>query len=870
MKLKRILSFTVILVFASLSLSLFIHLRSSETEANAQIQREDVSSSKDDSQTVTQNPVPEGMVVVVENDYLELYIDAETSSVAVKDKDTGIVWHTNPEGRNEDPLASGHARNLLNSQIAISYHTLAGQLLHMNSYFDSVRHGQFEITEISNGIRVTYRIGHEERIFVVPRAISVERMEEKILNNLDEDRHRTLLRNYRLTVLDEISDEARRIQLLEQHPSLEEYDLYLLAENIAPFMKENLEELIIEAGYTIYDMNEDHVLHNVPAVEPRRDIFTIPLEYVLDGRNLVVRIPTEEIIYHEDYPLHSIRLLEFFGAAGTEQEGYIFVPDASGALINLNNNKQHFQPFSTQVYGRDHSIPLDELTEMTEQAYLPVYGLAKENRAFFTIIEKGEALATIRADVSGRMNSFNSVFSEFTTIPTDVLDVGALSGLNVIHAHQPRIFIGDIQQRFSFLHGEDATYVGMAHLYQEYLVNRYNLERVVAREDIPMFVNVIGAVNIRRPFLGVPVNRITSLTTYDQAIKMLQRFKAEGINNLNLRFTGWFNGGVRHTLPMRFNHIGAIGGRDGFQRLLNFTTENDIPFFPDVGLTFVYADRLFDGFNPRNHASRLLSRPIARLRGFNIATLDDDGDMPVKHVLSPAIMPKVIDSVINGFNDLNIKAISLRDVGLFVNADFRENALIDRQQASDVLSNEVKRLKDAGLNILLSGGNANVLPFADALIDIPMHSNQYDIVDHSIPFFQIVLSGFIDFAGAPMDSIGNSNVELLRAIETGAGLHYRFIYNDNAVLKRTDYDNLLGVNFGDWFDMAVENFNFVNEVTGNIQGERIIGHDIIEHGVHKTTFENGMQIIVNYTRYSVIFDGKTIKGEDFLVLREGS
>ena len=246
------------------------------------------------------------------------------------------------------------------------------------------------------------------------------------------------------------------------------------------------------------------------------------------------------------------------------------------------------------------------------------------------------------------------------------------------------------------------------------------------------------------------------------------------------------------------------------------------------------------------------------------------GDMPVKHVLSPAIMPRVIGSIVKGFNDLNISGIGLRDAGFNVNSDFRENALIDRQQASEILSNEVKRLKDAGLNILLSGGNANVLPFADALIDIPMHSNQYDIVDHCIPFFQIVLRGFINFAGAPIDSVGNARMELLRAIETGAGLHNRFIYNDNAILKRTEYDYLLSVNFADWFNVTVENFNFVNEVIGDTQGERITGHKIIEPGVHKTTFENGKQIIVNYTRYNVIFEDITIKGEDFLVLREGS
>jgi len=869
MKLNRIIVFAAVLCLVLLSISILSYPQESGLEAYAQAQSEEAVTTEGNADKTQNNTVPEGMVKVAENEFLEMYIDKASTVVAVKDKKTGAVWKTNPEGRNDDPLASGHARNLLNSQIEISYYNMAGQLLFMNNYFDSIQYGQFEISEIQNGIRITYTIGRQERIFVVPRAISVERMESEILNHIPEDQRRPLLRNYVLTDLDKIADEGRRTQLLEQFPTLEEYDLYLLPEDTSPIIKNRIEEIILLAGYTIEEMNAEHLLHNIPPDEPRRDIFTIPLEYTIDGDNLVVRIATGEIVYHEDFPLYSIRLLEFFGAADTDQEGYMLVPDGSGALINLNNNKQHFEPFSVQVYGRDYSIPLTELSEMSYQAYLPVYGLVKDNRAFFTIIERGAPLATIRANVSRRMTSYNSVFSEFTTIPTSVLDVGAFSGINIINVHQERIFQGDIQLRFSFLYGNEASYVGMAHEYQEYLIKRYNLDRIDTDEDVPLFINTVGAVDLRGSFLGMPINRVTALTTYDQAIEILQSFKDEGINNLNLRFTGWFNGGVRHTLPMRLNHIAAIGGRQGLQRLQDFTARNAIRFFPDVALNFVHADGLFDGFNPRSHASRLLSRPIARIEGFNPATLDTDGDQPVKHVLSPVNLPRVINSIVYGFNDMNITGISVRDVGFSLNSDFKLGALVDRQQASDILAAGVERLKDVGLNILLSGGNANVLPFADALVNMPMRSNQRDIVDHCVPFFQIVFRGFLEFAGAPVNLTGNPRIQLLRAIETGAGLQYTFIYADNELLKRSDYQYMFSANFRDWFDSAKKDFELVNRVTGDIQGERITGHSIIAPGVHKTTFEGGRQIIVNYTTHAVEFEGRSIEGENYLIFKEG-
>lgn len=870
MKLKRTIIFAVVLCLALLNTVIPGSSNKISVDAHAQAPSEEAATEESGSDMALDETVSEGMVMVAENDFLGLYIDKASTVVSVKDKRTGTVWHTNPVGRADDPLASGHTRNLLNSQIEISYYNMWGQRLFMNNYFDSIRHGQFEISEILNGTRITYTIGRQERIFIVPMAISVENMEQKILNNIPEEQRRPLLRNYVLTDLEKITDTSRRARLLEQFPALEEYDLYILPENTSPIVKNRMEEIILLAGYTIDDMNEEHILHNIPPAEPKRDIFTIPLEYTIDGENLVVRIPTEEIVYHEDFPINTIRLLGSFGAADTEQEGYIFVPDGSGALINLNNNKQHFEPFVVQVYGRDHSVPLNELSEISDHAYLPVFGLSKGDRAFFAIIERGAPLASIRADVSRRVNSYNSVFSEYTTIPTSALDVGALAGINIVNVHQERIFVGDIQLRFAFLYGDEATYTGMAHEYQSYLLSRYDLDRVDVDESVPLFINTIGAVDLRSSFLGMPVNRVTALTTYDQAIKMLQIFKDEGINNLNLRFTGWFNGGVRHTLLRRFNHIAAIGGRQGLQRLLDFIAQNDIQFFADAALNFVHSNGRFDGFNPSSHASRLLSRPIARVEGFNPATLVTDRNQPVKHILSPAVIPSVIDTIINRYSRLNISGISLRDAGSNVNSDFKIGSLIDRQQASDILTEGVGRLKTAGLNILVSGGNANVLPFADVLVDMPMQSNQRDIVDHCVPFFQIVFRGFLEYSGLPINLTGNPRIQLLRAIESGSGLQYTLIYGDNSLLKRSDYDHLFSVNFMDWLDTIKQEYEFVNDVTGNIQGERIIDHRIIAQGVHKTTFEGGKQVIVNYTRENVEFDGRTIDKENYLILKEGN
>lgn len=63
-------------------------------------------------------------------------------------------------------------------------------------------------------------------------------------------------------------------------------------------------------------------------------------------------------------------MLQFFNAAGMEDEGYMVVPDGSGAVINYNNCRYNAQAYSSEVYGRDTSIGLLTRPSKTEQVYL--------------------------------------------------------------------------------------------------------------------------------------------------------------------------------------------------------------------------------------------------------------------------------------------------------------------------------------------------------------------------------------------------------------------------------------------------------------------------------------------------------------------
>jgi len=811
--------------------------------------------------------VSDNMERAAENDSLILYINPKTTEVGVKDKRTGFIWHTNPENRDRDSLASGINKEKLSSQISITYYDSAAQLKEMNNYTDSISLGQFEIKNIKNGVRVDYRIGKEEEIFIVPLIISRERMEEKILKHITSEEKSSLLRNYRFLALKDIKDEAQKKELLAKYPNLADTDLYVLYDTVRDYKKKEIQELIISKGYTLEDMNKDHVANKVQASKGNLEVFKVPLEYTLEGENLVVRVPSDDIEYHrEAFNIYQMQLLEFFGAGGKDDKGYMLVPDASGSLIYLNNNKLNTQPFITSVYGQDKSLPHYDRTN-SEQAYLPVFGMKRADNAFFAIIEAGDAMTRVWADISGRKNSYNYVYPEFTITPNDRLYTGGYSGNKMILVHQARTIKDDIKVRYGFLKGKDSDYTDMARYYQKYLVNRYNLQRIRPKGNIPFYLETVGAINIKKSVMGIPMNTVEPLTTYREAMDIMNLLNKGRVNNIVLRYTGWANGGVQHTIPASIGLISKLGGTSDFSALQAYLNEKGYEFYPDFGFIYVYKNTLLDGFFARSHASRAITDEIAVTYPYVMAVNMLDMRRDPYYIISPNRIPAIVDSMIEEFKKLSLSGISVKDAGREVNSDFNKENLVDRQQAAKVLTSQFEKLRKAGMSLMSDGGNAYAVPYANHLVNVPLESNRFHITDESIPFYEMVIRGYADYAGEPINMASDYQLAFLKSIETGGGIYFCLMHAENSVIKQTDYHNYYSNDYRVWLDRAIDFYRRANIALGDVHGQLIINHQKLQDNVVKTTFENGREVVVNYGEKAVVIDGVTINARDFTVVK---
>ncbi|MGO4937896.1 DUF5696 domain-containing protein [Fundicoccus sp. Sow4_H7] len=791
----------------------------------------------------------QGKTIVVENDTLILAIDERNYSVTIANKDNGIIWLSNPVDPNTDAIATGVSKDKLSSQLSISYINLAGQVSTMNSYTDSVEYDQVVMEVMNDGVKVTYTLGEEISGFLIPDIISSERFQ---------------------MFLDQMTDEERRA-VEDIYRADEENGIFVLRTGTAVFIQEEAQEYFANAGYTVEDYHADNEEHAIEGSEGA--IFEIPVLYELDGEDFIASILSDDIVNSDSFNLTNISFLEYFGTASVEDEGYIFVPDGSGALIYLNNGKTNAARHVADVYGSDESLTYMQTTSRDKEMSnrLPVFGMKKNDQAFLAIIEDGDAYGRIIGDISGRADSFNKAFSEFRYLPNGRASLDEMTGSGILQLYQQEPYSGNFQVRYRFLYEDDANYSGMVNSYREYLQSKNEFPDVKERESLPFYLGLTGAITTDKSFLGIPYQGTEVLTSYEQAQLIMNQLLSDSITNIRVKYAGWFNGGLNHSYPSSINPIRQLNTDVSLDEFLAFTQSVEIPVYFDVDFSYVYQDSLWDGFSIEQQANRYLDNSLVTILDDSLVSgnvgRETSTNLP-KYLLNPSQYESVIEDFMNDIPSVAMDSLSLRTLTSTLVSDFSRNNFVDRQSSLDFIKNSMTNLKERTSRLMASNANVYALNYVDDIIRVPMTSNKYAITDESIPFYQMLLSGYIDFSGQPLNLTGDYQEELLKSIETNAGIFVEWIAEPNYILKETQHQDLYSVYYGNWYDQIKDLYHTINTELEAVQGQSIILHQKIENDVYEVTYANGVKVIINYSNQPFQYEGKAVEAKDFLVIEE--
>jgi len=212
-----------------------------------------------------------------------------------------------------------------------------------------------------------------------------------------------------------------------------------------------------------------------------------------------------------------------------------------------------------------------------------------------------------------------------------------------------------------------------------------------------------------------------------------------------------------------------------------------------------------------------------------------------------------VDSFLNKIDKINISGISLRDLGNELHSDHKRSEVFHREDALDIVTEQLARLSNSGKKLLVSGGNEYVFAFTKDIVNVPLKGNDYFIIDEHIPLLQMILHGSINYSGGHINynnDMDESNL-ILTLLEYGASPHYVFTWDSANEMKYTGLNTNYSTGYDIWKEQAVSLYHKINTELSKVSAEVIVKHEILESGVRKVTYSNGIIFYLNYSERTI-------------------
>lgn len=790
------------------------------------------------------------MELAAENDILKLYVNTETGEVAVFDKRNGRITRSNPTDADEDEIATETNRNYLKSQIIVDYFNASRTEGTLDSYSYCTSREQLEVEAVENGIRFLYTMGDlTSATGIVPQYISSETL-DNVLANMSEEGAKFSAKKF---VESNVAEGY--MEMLES-----------TVKGASQLRK--LNKYFEEAGFTTEDYMREMENSGVEDAVPIS--FMIPLEYRLNEDAVEVSIPMCAVEEYGGGSVFRIQFLRYFGTAGKEEEGYMLVPNGSGSLVRFNNGKTTAAVYSEYVYGIDPLAAEYTVMENTENVKMALFGIFRNDSSIFATIEDGASFSYLTAGVAGRINEYNYVYPTFVLRGNDKLAMFGSTGNEAeLPIVETNFYDANLKVRYTMLTDENAGYAGAANYYRERLVEEGVLTaESETADDIKFYYDVLGGVTMTKFFLGVQYDGLYAMTTFDEAADISRDLAAKGITNQVMNYQGWMNGGYYHDVVDKIKVPGKLGGKSSLEDLSNTVVSGGGSFYADVA--FQKVSFISDRYSYNNETSRYYGTGyVADFGLVNPANLRRTSGLGYEENLYDLISPKFLvrytDKFAKKINRYDIQGISLRDLGDELHSDKKRTNVINREEALDVVKARLSKIEGTEKNIMINGGNDYSFAYADDMINVPLTDNDYYIVDERVPFYEMLIHGYIDYSGSVInlsDTYDKTDI-VLNLVENGASPHFIFSWENANEIKNTGLNRFYATTYSNWKDDAVSIYTEVNNALKYVNGAAIINHEILNDGIRAVTYSNGVIIYINETNADKTVDGISVPARSY-------
>ncbi|NIK77127.1 hypothetical protein FHS15_002252 [Paenibacillus castaneae] len=589
---------------------------------------------------------------------------------------------------------------------------------------------------------------------------------------------------------------------------------------------------------------------------------TMTMQVALEEDGLVVKLLNDSIQENGPSRIASVQLYPFLGAVrDAAVPGYLFIPDGSGALIRFTNNHTSFdEPYVGQIYYND--IGIGGFEGAYNKVGYPVFGVVHgvKKNALMGVVEDGKMNAEIVAYPSGVNTNFNWVSTRFN-IRTSYYQPTSktMGGINM---YTKTKLEGDKQIRYRLLSGEQADYVGMAQDYRSYLQSHDMLPKEkngnTHSGEIPLRIDMLGS----EMTTGIFKRGVMKMTSFNEAELILQDLKKSGIDNIRAGLQGWSKGGATAAQPAAPNFEKVLGGSKGMKSLLEYAKNENI----DLYLNTDYTNMLGGSprVEPRVDSVRMITNRLIEYKYVSRYVSDLFRDIKA-YMLSPDKALSLATEDFRTFNKEGIQSVAINGTGYLLYSDYNKKKTINRTQAADIYGNLSEEAAKQSIGLSWYQPNDYMLKHTAAYFDMPLNSSQFMYATDTVPFLPMVLHGVMDYYAEYGNNNADPELDLLRMIEYGAYPSYLVTKEPSWKLQNTPSGYLYTTEYKDWAPQIKKQYAKANEALKQVKDAVMTGRTIMNFGIIKVSYDNGVDIWVNYTSENYSQGSISVKARDVTV-----
>ncbi len=652
--------------------------------------------------------------------------------------------------------------------------------------------------------------------------------------------------------------------------------------NLAVDISINMRLTFTEDGFDVNIYNEDvggSTKHLIDSIYP------LPLLGQSGGKIIKCKIDSTDENGKGDCNFDATDANNIIDNPKTNLDGYIFVPDGSGALIRFDNIK-YYSPSSSRLYFDMYGDPYKETysswefsTENavrekdmvpTKQISMPVWGVSYGNNqdAFVAYVTKGSEYFGLIYTGRTTDNEFASIKPRFERNRFYVYHYADSSTtFNLDSSEVDTYYDYDIGISYNFLQGDGsdgelpASYVGMALKYRDYLQKNSKIKANVELKQGPKVDFLMS--DAKEGIVGYSEVDVTSTNDIE---RILTDLKNDGLEDITSTLYGWQKGGNSYARPWEVKWNNNLGGKSGFKNVVDLAKDYGyhIDFYTQFGMINNAQSSSFNAYVvkglSRDYGTYILYDKAKPMTWWYYTNADRMGNWLNDQATQIA---KLGDNV--GLATGGITTLLIPDYGKKLSYSAAANSIY-------------QSTKEASNTLPLSGDTPNSYLWNNYsnFTNISVYNSQYQCETDSVPFMEIVFSGLVNLYAEYANFSFYDKLSQLKMID------YNLL--PSFVISSKEVEDIMYTNSRDWFATSYNSFHSViNEISDFVlpfnklvKGKTIVNRKAIELpnnelGLYVNTyasFEDGqvgndtINVAINYLEHDVTFN---FNGKDYNV-----